>query len=351
MKSICKFTFAGATLLVVSFTVGSTAALAQNTGPIQLHLLNGWTNAPFTTSNASVEEVAGIVQFRGAIATTGSNPSPFLMPAGFRPTTDVYVPVDLCNATNGRLYIEPNGTVTVQAEGGTFSNAGCFTSLDGASFAKGTSGFTALTLLNGWTNAPFSTRNAAAKEISGIVHLEGAISTSGTNASPFVLPAGLTPVADVYVPVDLCNATKGRLYIQTDGTVSVQAEGGTFSNASCFTSLESAWFVKVDSGFTSLTLINGWTGGPFSTAEPKAGNAYGIVYFQGAMSTSGTNAAPFVLQARFRPITNVYIPVDLCNAANGRLEIQPNGTVTVEAENTFSDAACFTSLDGVSFVQ
>lgn len=37
----------------------------------------------------------------------------------------------LCNATNGRLQIEPTGVVTVQAEGGAFSNAACFTSLDG----------------------------------------------------------------------------------------------------------------------------------------------------------------------------------------------------------------------------
>jgi hypothetical protein len=52
----------------------------------------------------------------------------------FRPTTSVYVPVDLCDATNGRLEIEPNGDVLVEAEGGTFANAQCFTSLDGASF-------------------------------------------------------------------------------------------------------------------------------------------------------------------------------------------------------------------------
>jgi hypothetical protein len=44
------------------------------------------------------------------------------------------------------------------------------------------------------------------------------------------------------------------------------------------------------------------------------------------------------------------VPADLCNAANGRLDIQSNGTVTVQAENSFSAAQCFTSLDGISFV-
>ena len=79
--------------------------------------------------------ISGIVRFKGAIATTGTNPVPFTLPAAFRPASVVFVQVDLCNATNGRLQIEPAGVVTVQAEGGAFSNAACFTSLDGVSFA------------------------------------------------------------------------------------------------------------------------------------------------------------------------------------------------------------------------
>ena len=101
-----------------------------------LTLQNGWTNAPFGTSNAGVSNVSGIVIFQGAIATGGTNPVPFTLPVGFRPATSVYVPVDLCNATNGRLFIAPTGVVSVQAQGGTFANAACFTSLEGASFAR-----------------------------------------------------------------------------------------------------------------------------------------------------------------------------------------------------------------------
>jgi hypothetical protein len=100
-----------------------------------------------------------------------------------------------------------------------------------------------------------------------------------------------------------------------------------------------------------LTLINGWKAGPFNTHHPEAGNAYGIVYFHGALG-SGTNATPFMLPPSLTPVTNVYIPVDLCNATNGRLIIQSNGAVTIQAEGgAFTNAQCFTSLDGVSFVQ
>src|SRR5215831_8303258 len=166
--------------------LGAGAAQATNVNPpTALTLKNGWTNAPFGTSNAAVANVSGIVHFKGAIATGGTNAVPFTLPAAFRPATNVFVKVDLCDATNGRLFIQPNGTVTVDAEGGNFSNAQCFTSLDGASFAKLATSFTALTLKNGWTNAPFSTSNAAVRNISGVIHFKGAIATGGTNAVPF----------------------------------------------------------------------------------------------------------------------------------------------------------------------
>ena len=44
--------------------------------------------------------------------------------------------MDLCNGNNGRLNIQPNGVVTVEAENNDFTQAQCFTSLDGASFAR-----------------------------------------------------------------------------------------------------------------------------------------------------------------------------------------------------------------------
>jgi hypothetical protein len=189
-----------------------------------------------------VRTVSGIVHLKGAIATTGTNPVPFTLPAAFRPAHAVDVPVDLCNATNGRLQIEPTGVVTVEAEGGTFSNAACFTSLDGVSFAKSATSFTRLTLENGWFNSPFGTSAPAVRAISGIIHLKGAIATSGTNPVPFNLPVAFRPATVVFVPVDLCNATNGRLQIEPTGVVTVQAEGGAFSNAACFTSLDGVSF-------------------------------------------------------------------------------------------------------------
>lgn len=120
-------------LMIPLGLAGATAAEAATFTPLTLQ--NGWTNAPFSTSNAAVHTISGVMHFKGAIATTGTNSVAFTLPAGFRPATSVYVAVDLCGATNGRLFIQHSGVVSVEAEGGTFSNAQCFTSLDGASFA------------------------------------------------------------------------------------------------------------------------------------------------------------------------------------------------------------------------
>ena len=343
----------GAALLVAALTAGSTPAHAQFTDRTYLTLVNGWTNAPFSTTRSSVEVVTGIVQFKGAIATSGTNTVPFTLPAAFRPLTDVYVKVDTCNATNARLHITPAGIVDVEVPiGGLFSNAACFTSLDGASFALRTTGYTNLALVNGWTGAPFSTSNAQYREVSGVVHLKGAVG-GGSSSVMFTMPSGVRPATDVYIPVDLCNAAQGRLHISSGGVVDVEVPStGTFSDAQCFTSLDGAWYVPSAGPFKPLTLINGWTNAPFSTSNAAAGNAYGLVYFKGAIATSGTNQQPFTLPVAFRPLHDTYVPIDLCNATNGRLYIQSSGTVIVMAEGgVFSDAQCFTSLDGASFVQ
>ena len=167
---------------------------------------------------------------------------PFILPAAFRPATNVYVPVDMCNATNGRLTIQPTGVVTVQPQGGNLANAKCFTSLDGASYALSASLFTVLPPQNGWTGGPFGTSAPAVRAINGIVHFKGAIATTQNNMISLTLPAAFRPSTNVYVPVDLCNATNGRLFIQRTGVVTVQPEGGNLANAKCFTSLDGAWF-------------------------------------------------------------------------------------------------------------
>jgi len=340
---------AGALKLALLLSAASTLSQAQFQTPVTLPLVNGWTSQPFSTGRALVEQQNGIVQFRGAISS-GTTLVPFTLPAPFRPATNVYVPIDLCNATKGRLHIAPSGLTDIEVEGGVSSNAVCFTSLDGASFAPNPTGFTLLALTNGWTNAPFSTSNVAFKNINGIVHLKGAMA-GGASGTAFTLPSAVRPAKDVYIPVDLCNSANGRLHISPSGLADVEAEH-SFTDAQCFTSLDGAWYDLGGGSLRALTLLNGWTNGPFNTAVAQVGSAYGIVYFKGAIATSGTNAHPFALVPSYRPNAEVYVHIDLCGATNGRLHIKTDGTVDVQAEGgSFINAQCFTSLDGASFVQ
>jgi hypothetical protein len=311
-----------------------------------LTLQNGWKNNPYATTAATAINVNGVVQLTGAISTTGNNQQPFTLPVGYRPTAVTYVPVDLCNAALGRLYIRTDGTVLIETQG-PFSDAQCFTSLEGVSFATDGSGFTSLALQNGWTTYGFGTRDPAVFNDHGIVRFVGAMA-NGTSASAFNLPAGLAPPTDVYVPVDLCNSAKGRIHVTSSGAVDIET-AGPFTDATCFTSLEGATFALSASGFTSVPLTNGWSNAPFSTRNVAVKNDNdGIVRLQGAIA-GGASAKAFILPAGFRPAAPVFVNVDLCDAAQGRVQIWPSGEVDVVAQNSFSDASCFTSLEGVSF--
>jgi len=105
-----------------------------------LTLKNGWTSSGVGWGKPAVRVISGIVHLEGAMRTAGTNAVAFTLPAGDRPTHVVYITVvlggDGVPHTNGRLYITPSGTVTVQAETGHWISAQSFTSLDGASFAR-----------------------------------------------------------------------------------------------------------------------------------------------------------------------------------------------------------------------
>jgi hypothetical protein len=344
---------AAAVTLPLMSAAGAQAATA---GPgitfTKLTLINGWGTYSGSAGPA-VADISGIVHFKGAISASSGNTNlvAFVLPPAFRPAKNVVIPVDMCNATSGELAIAPTGVTQVISQGAT-SNANCFTSLDGASFALSTSSFTALTLQPGWTEFDNLYRKAAARDISGIVHLAGEIKTAGTSPAAFTVPAGFRPSTNVYVLITLCTGSIGRLHITPSGAVTVQAEGtGNWWMVKCGVSLDGASYALSPASFTALTLQNGWMNAPYGTSSAAVRNISGIVHLKGAIWTSGTNADPFVLPAGFRPADEIFIPVDLCGGNNGRLNIQPNGVVTVQQQSgdPFSSATCFTSLDGASF--
>jgi hypothetical protein len=211
--------------------------------------------------------------------------------------------------------------------------------------------FKPLTLQTGWTNNAFAGNFAGYAVFDGTVHLRGAVFAPGNAnlAVAFILPAGATPPVNVYVPVTLCDAAKGRLLIETNGKVNVVVEGGDWTKAQCLVSLEGVSFPRSSFGVPALTLKNGWTTTVYGTRAPAARLSAGVVRLEGAMS-GGTDPYAFNLPAAFRPAQDVYLPIDLCGGRKGRLYIQSTGDAYIYSEVNFSDAQCFTSLEGVTYV-
>ena len=348
---------AGVTAVLAGAVALPSAALGATSAPgvtfTKLTLLNGWETSPFGSASPAVADIAGIVYFKGAISTssTSTNNVAFVLPAGLRPNKTVNIPVDMCNATPGELDIAPTGVTEVISDGAN-SNATCFTSLDGASFAQSSKSFTALTLKNGWKEFGGLFRKGAVQLAGGFVRFEGAIRPAGKNTAAFILPARFRPGRNVHVLINLCTGEMGQLDITAKGVATVRSEPGQSFAIKCGTSLDGAAFARSPKSFTALALKNGWQSSSPGTAKAAVRAISGIVRFRGAIRTSGKNPDPFTLPSALRPSHTVYITISLCNGINGRLQIAPGGGVEVEPENNdFTHARCLASLDGASFAR
>jgi hypothetical protein len=354
MQRLIRFLVGGIISLGVAVPVVTATTSEAGASSANLVLSTPWTAAPFGTNAPSVSLSRGVVSLRGAIAAPSGNTNdePFFLPPAYRPAGYVDVPVDVCGVTTGELVIESNGASILQLADGSLSDANCFVSLDGVSFVK-SSPVTPLALINGWVSSNQGTANPAVTLVNGVVHFQGALSnTSSSSNEPFVLPANLAPSAPVFVPVDMCGDSSGRLEIATDGSVTLHEEDQGTIYEDCFTSLDGASFVLHSKNSTALTLKNGWANQAYGTAPATAELVKGVVRLQGGIS-SGASSVITTLPATMRPTKNVFVTVDLWNAAmGGRLEIQPSGKVSIqESDEGLIIAQGFTSLDGASFVK
>jgi hypothetical protein len=354
----CKSTttkIGGAGLRVTSTFANYIGQAPSRTAHAQFYPItvnSGWTlyNHSFPLPEYSLSASNTMVQLRGMTKTTVANTAPFTLPSSARPSARVYVPVVVISGSgysNGRLVIEANGTTAINFEGATPALPHSIT-LDGIQFARSNANTTAPTLHNGWVAAAFSTRAPRVRNVGNMVYLQGAISnpSSAANAHAMTLPEGFRPSSNVYIPVDMCGSTRGRLFIQSSGTVSVQTEGA-FSNATCFTSLEGAAFAITTAGYTSATYENSWSGAPFNTRQVRFINEGGVVRFQGA-AANGTSVGVFTLPAQFRPATAQLRWIDGFAAKKTLLYVDPSGIVMSLPLGGGHDGR-FSSFEGATF--
>ena len=328
-------------------TVATPKANAATFTPLTLQ--NGWTNSGTNTRVPAFAVLNDIVFFKGGMRTPNASAVAFTLPPAVRPLKEVSIPIDLYAAKNGYMRILTNGVATVQEGVDDLGNAKIFTSLEGAFFARNANGFTNLSPQNGWGTA--YERTPAAKAVNGVVYLKGAVranSSSTTSNVPFTLPTAFRPAKEVDLDIDVCGGHSGQLEIAASGQARLFDESGSNTTfAKCLTSLDGVSFARNATGFTPLTLQNGWKA--YSGSHiPAVKNINGIVHFEGAIS-NGTNATAFTLPPALRPAKNVFVDVVMCGTKSGRITVPPTGVVTVRATTDFTYAQCNTSLDGALF--
>jgi hypothetical protein len=108
--------------------------------------------------------------------------------------------------------------------------------------------------------------------------------------------------------------------------------------------------------FQPVALKNGWVGNCAGGGFPSiARGVEAVVHLRGTLCrVSGTSLQPFDVPVGFVPDKVEYIPVDLCLGRTGRIVIDTTGQVTITDDPDLpsasgNGAACFTSLDGVSY--
>jgi hypothetical protein len=103
--------------------------------------------------------------------------------------------------------------------------------------------FTPLTPTPGsWRGDCYAGAPGIAMSLDGVVHLHGDVCASVSPPATdliFTIPAQFRPSKVQYLTVDQCNATTGRIRIQTDGAVIVEKDPSTTAQLSseCFISL------------------------------------------------------------------------------------------------------------------
>jgi hypothetical protein len=105
---------------------------AAASGFASVPLRSGWTNTTAGTNTLAVKNDNGVIRFRGAVATTGTDMRPFVLPQQHRPATLVYTPIDVCGGKKGQAVFLPDGTVLIQLP--TAVSPLCYASFEGVSF-------------------------------------------------------------------------------------------------------------------------------------------------------------------------------------------------------------------------
>lgn len=320
-----------------------------------LLLQNGWFNygAPYSTG-AYTKTRAGIVVLKGLIRDTGtaavtSGEIAAILPPGYRPG-------------GGRLLFgstsNPNVTarVDVDAGGNVVINNGNtgWTSLETVRFAAdGRYTRTTATPLNGWTQyggswapAQYTTDSEGRVVLQGLLAVGTGTFANGTRLLD--LPSSLYPPQ--YMHVLTSSNILGYIGLEyRAGSTTVVAK----NVGNSFLSTTAMYYPTGTTGWTNLTLQNGWTWYGNGTSNPiysspqfKKGTD-NIVSLKGLLlaGTTSVNTILTTLPVGMRPKERILM-TSVSGDAHIRLDILTTGEIIIQG----GTVNVWISLDGISFV-
>ena len=308
-------------------------------------LLNGWTpfnfenyaNASYTKTSADVVVLKGVMKG----GTTAFDTTFMQLPPGYRPSHRLIFQTDTGGSAS-RIDILPNGDVRVIS-----ANAN-WVVLDGIRFTPSTASYswTNATFQNGWNNyatllggewAPLG----STLDSQGRVHTRG-LARGGTNNNPTDITTAL-PVAHRSITMHIPASTNGfgemaiNTYIQSKG----------IPNSTDYLSTQSMFYPTGTTGWTNLTLQNGWTNldpANFTTAQYKKG-ADNIVAIKGLIRNGATSGTIAQLPVGFRPKERLCMTI-VAVESHARVDILPDGQIII----AYGANSAWTSLDNISFI-
>lgn len=308
-------------------------------------LQNGWrVFDPATHSTPTYTKTsADVVVLKGVIKDGNANSDTTIMqlPIGYRPSHRLIFQTDSVAAAS-RVDVLPNGDVRIMSGGAPWLI------LDGIRFTPSTASYswTNHTFQNGWNNyatllggdwAPLS----STLDSQGRVHTRG-LARGGVNNNPTDITTAL-PVAHRSVTMHIPAATNGfgemaiNTYIQSKG----------IPNSTDYLSTQSMFYPTGTTGWTNLTLQNGWTNldpANFTTAQYKKG-ADNIVAIKGLIRNGATSGTIAQLPVGFRPKERLCMTI-VAVESHARIDILPDGQII----NVYGTNSGWTSLDNISFI-
>jgi hypothetical protein len=330
-------------------TAGLPAAqAATQPSPIKVNKQNWSGSAGFGSRGpAWYKDRSGVVHLQGALtqissAGAGANTLGTLPPAA-RPAHNVFTIVHTFAGTYADLEVASNGMLNLIAPRPPAVRDYTFVSLEGITYRP--SGRVAAIKLNtvNWSpKAGFGSRAPGwFKDRAGVVHLQGAVTTTGRKCQGFcligTLPASAAPNRAVGTVVHTFNGTYAGLTIATNGQIFVIGPRFPAVGDYTFVSLEGVTYRP--SGRTSAIKLNkaNWsTAAGFGRRTPGWFiDRSGVVHLQGTLmqtSGSGTGAARLgTLPSAARPSHNVFTIVLTNGGTYADLEVARNGQLNLIA--------------------